>query len=108
MATEVLKEIRDIEIAAENLKKQALAREKDIIKAATEQADKELKDSTKKAQEKASSIIKQKEDEAREEAKKILEAGNRDCDSIKAVSEEKVQKAVNLVIERIVTPYGSS
>lgn len=108
LAIEVLKEIKEAEDAAENLRRQALARSKEIIKNATEEAEKELDNANQTAQTLASQIIKQKEGEAKEKVNSILELSNKDCEAIRNISQEKIDKAANLVIERIVKPDGNS
>lgn len=108
LAIEVLKEIKEAEVAAENVRKQALARSKEIIRNATEESEKELDAANRKAQDLASQIIKVKEDEAGQKANAILESSQKDCEAIKKVPQDKIDKAVNLVIERIVKHHGDS
>jgi len=108
LAIEVLKEIKEVEVTAENLKKQASVKARDIVKAATDQAHKELDHAEQEAQSITSRIVNEKEDEARKKANSIMESSEADCKAIRAVSEQKISKAVNLVIERIVKAHGNS
>lgn len=108
LAMEALRQLKDIEAEAENIKKQALIKSRERVKAASEQAEKEFNSVVEEAQKQASSIVKEKEAEARLKTKPIIESGEKHCSELKSVSDEKVKKAVELVIERIVKFYGKS
>jgi len=108
LTIEVLKEIRETEITAENFRRQALVNAKDIIKAAEEQAENVLNTAAQEAQSITFRIIKEKEEEANKQAALILERAKSECELIRTVSEDKTRNAVNLVIERIVKAYGDS
>ena len=107
MAKEVLIEIKEAEKTGENLYKQAQAKAREIIKSAEEKANEELILAQRKADEAASEIISKKEGEAQIEIEQILKAANRQCEAIKNIPDEKVEKAVELVIERIVKLNGA-
>lgn len=108
MASEVFREIIEAETEAENLRKDALIKSKEIIRDAEEKDRIELDTAAKKAQGIASAVIKEKEDEAVKQANAILQSAEEECRKIKSVPEEKIDEAVNLVIGRIVNPYGNS
>lgn len=108
LAKEVLKEIRDAEIAAENLFKESQTKAKEILKAAEIKSKEEIDAASKKAAEITSEITSSREREAKDMARQILEAAGRECEAIKNVPQSKAQKAVNLVIERIVKLHGDS
>lgn len=108
MALDVVKEIKDAEALAENLRKQALSRSRETIKSAEEQSAKELDAAADEAKRLAEEIIKAKEEEGRNEADAILKSAESECESIRNISSDIADKAVNLVIERIVRSYGNS
>jgi hypothetical protein len=45
---------------------------------------------------------------ANEQARLIVEQGMERCEAIKSISQDKLNRAVSLVVERIVNPYGNS
>lgn len=108
MAVEVVKEIKEAEIKADNLINEAYDYSKKIVKSQEEKAKKIIDDANNKAQNIASEIIMKKEEEGRKEAELILKSKWEVCEDIKKVPEEKINEAVDLIIERIVKPHGSS
>jgi V/A-type H+-transporting ATPase subunit G/H len=108
LALEVVKEIREAEVEGENLYKQAVNKSKEIIKSAENEAAKKMDSARKEAGKIADGISKIKEEEARVEAESILASAAQECTSIGNLPAEKVDRAVNFVIERIVKSYVSS
>lgn len=108
MAIGVLKEIKEAEAAAENIRLQALAESKEKIKNAKDKADKDLDAAAQEAEKIISTTISQKEEEAKKKAEEILKSSEKDCEAIRKVSKDRIERAVNLVIERIVRLNGGS
>lgn len=108
LAIEVLKELREAEGEAEKFKKEAELKAKEMLKASDSKAQEEFDRIIGNAQVQAQAIIKGKEDEANAKANIILQEGNKELEKMKVIPEEKIEKAVNLIIERIVNPNGNS
>lgn len=108
LAKEVLQEIREAETAAENLLAKSQVLSKEILKSAQAESKEKLDEASKKSEKIISDITSQKEDEAQKIARQILEEARCECEAIKNVPEVKVKKAISIVIERIVKPYGDS
>ena len=108
MAVEVVKEIKEAEIQAENLISEVHDYSKRLIKSQEEKAEKIINDANTEGQNIASEIIMQKEEEGRKEAELIFKSGRENYKKIKQVPEDRINEAVDLLIERIVKPHGSS
>lgn len=81
---------------------------KEIVKNASIQAEEEYSKTLSEANSKKAQIIAKAEDEGNSEAKPILEKGEKEVASIKNISEEKKNNAINLIVERIVKIHGNS
>lgn len=107
MANRVLTEVKEIENEADNIKASAQSEGKNIIKSASAQAGSEVDDALKKAKKISSEIIKAKRDEAQQDSRQLLENERKEIAAMKNIDAERVRKAVDFIIERIVKPDGS-
>jgi V/A-type H+-transporting ATPase subunit G/H len=105
---DVLTEIKGAEDTADKIEADAQLNAKKLIKSTEEKADVEIQNAVKKAKTIEEDIIKRKEDEGRREAEIILKSAEEECKKIKEIQDDKIEKAVSLVIERIVNGYGNS
>jgi V/A-type H+-transporting ATPase subunit G/H len=104
---EALKKIREAEEAAEDIIRHASIKARETVRSASEKAENDYNLTLQEVNDLASARVKEKEDRAREEAVPILKSGQEECDKIRAVPDDKVMEAVDLVIERIVNFYGT-
>lgn len=107
MANRVLTEIKEIENEADNIKASAQLEGKNIIKAASAQANSKVDDALEEAKRISSDIIKAKRDKAQQDSEKIFESKRKEIAAMHNIDAGRVCKAVNLIIERIVKPDGS-
>jgi Cell division initiation protein len=108
LAVDILKAIRDAESEAENIKNEAFAEAKDILKKANEKAQKEMDEAYEKARQISSDLIREKSDEANKKVEQMLEAERDKLVALRAVGDGRSNRAVSIVIERIVNPNGNS
>ncbi|MCX7904278.1 MAG: ATPase [Caloramator sp.] len=108
MALEVVKQVAEIERQADEIIKAAQQKANDILKSAKEKYDLMLKDANLKGNEFYRETINRFEDEGKGEARPIYDEANRTIENIKNISNEKIEKAINMVIERIVNSHGDS
>ena len=105
---DVLTQIKNAEDIADEIETDAQLKTKKLIKLTGEKADIEMQNAVKKAKSIEEDIIKSKEAEGRKEAEIILKSSEEECKKIKEIQDDKIEKAVSLVIERIVNGYGNS
>lgn len=108
LAKEVLEEIRKAEIAAEDLISKSQVSSKEVLKSAQLKSKEKLDEASNMSQKIISDMIRQSEAEAKKTAEQILKEARRECEVIENIPEDKADKAINLIIERIVKPYGDS
>lgn len=108
MALEAINEIKRAEEQAEKLIQEATIKSKEIIKNAITEADDEYNKILSEANTKRTQIIAKAEEEGNTEAKPILKKGDSEVSSIKNISNEKKDNAINLIVERIVKIHGNS
>ncbi|KRQ87326.1 V-type ATP synthase subunit H [Caloramator mitchellensis] len=108
MALEVVRQVSEIERQSEEIVKQSQLKATEIIKNAKEQADNIIKDAHKRANIMHDEILSKYENEGQVEANPIIEEGNKSIEQVKNVPPDKLDKAVNMVIERIVNSHGDS
>ncbi|WP_251860459.1 ATPase [Clostridium sp. Marseille-Q2269] len=108
MAKDAIKEIKETEGAANKIINDAKLESREIVKKAEENAIKEYKNIIDKSSLEAKKIMDQVENKANEEASLIIKDGNNKANEILNVSNELLDKAVNLVVERIVKFNGDS
>ena len=108
MALEAINEIKKAEEKAEELIQEATITSKEIIKNAGIQAEEEYNKILTEANIKKSQIIARAEEEGNLQAAPILENGEKEVSSIKNISEDKKNNAINLIVERIVKIHGNS
>ena len=108
MAIEAIKEIKKVEEKADMLVKEAHQKSKEIISKATLQGEEQYNAIVGTAKESAQEIIDTAISSGEDEAKAIKLAGSEKCASILNLSNDKVDAAVKLVIERIVNINGNS
>lgn len=108
MALDIVKQIIDVEkegeelikkahIDAVEMQKQTEQEVNSIIKRAESEADKYYKD-----------VISKYEIKANEEVKPIIKDSDKEKEELKNIPSDLLNKAVNMVIERIVNSHGNS
>ena len=134
MAIEAIKEIKKVELQADEMIKKAHEQSKKIISDATIEADerynsiieeaknvklfigigkrvnnlKLLYKGYEEAKNVARGIVSNAEEAGRKEADVILSEGEKQCAEVSSLKGSKIDSAVNLVIERIVKTNGNS
>lgn len=108
MAFDVVKQITDIEKEGEDLVKKAQNLALDIQKSAKEEAENIVNRAKQEADEYYKSVISKYENEAQTAAKPVLEESDRARKNLSSIPDEILNKAVNMVIERIVNSHGNS
>lgn len=102
MAFRAVKEIKETEDNALKIINDGSKEGKDIIKKATIEAERNFNNIINKAKEESKDIIKNAEEDGKRQAEQIIANGKKEAESIYSISDEKMIKAVNLVVERIV------
>jgi V/A-type H+-transporting ATPase subunit G/H len=108
LAIQALNEIKSAEEKANEIVKKAVSEKTQIIKNAEVKALEQYKTLLNEKRAVANEIIVTAVEKAKENSKPILERGESEKNAILNVPEEKIQGAVNLVMERIVNINGNS
>jgi V/A-type H+-transporting ATPase subunit G/H len=108
LAKDAIKEIKAAEEEANKIINDAKLESREIVKKAEENALKEYKDIINKSSLEAKRIMDEVESKANGEATLIFKEGKEKADEILNVSNDLLDKAVNLVVERIVKFNGNS
>lgn len=108
MAAEVINEIQRAEAKADELIKNAQSDASKITKDAEKKSLLEYKKILDDAKAQRQQIMNDAVAKAEKNTEYIFEEGRNEANNIKKISNEKVERAVNLVIERIVNINGDS
>lgn len=108
MAFDVVKQITEIEKEGEQLVKNAQLQSSEIIKNAQKEAEAIVQGARKEAEGYYNKVIADFENQANELSKPILESSRALKDELQKISGEKLDGALNMVIERIVNSHGDS
>lgn len=103
---EVLKDIRQVEEQAEDIKRQAAEKARTIIRQGEYEADGFIDHVLQEAAGEEQKIMKAAEEEARIEIEALNTKNQEECSQIKAMAERNLPKAVTFVLGRIVKNYG--
>ncbi|MDV3427245.1 MAG: ATP synthase archaeal subunit H [Bacillota bacterium] len=107
MALDAIKEIKEAEEKAQSIIKEAENKGKELLKNAEIQGKKIEEDLMKEAKEECNTILAAAEQEGNEKAKPIIDDGDKEILNLKNISPELKEKAVNLIVERIVMRSGN-
>jgi V/A-type H+/Na+-transporting ATPase subunit G/H len=105
---EVIKEIKNTESIAEEMIKTAQQQGKDIILRAEEQAEKLVNEAVNNEISKGRLTVEAAEVEAKKEAEIKRQQNQQTSDQLRQSAQIKMQQAVILVMERIVSLHGNS
>ena len=108
MTTEIIKEIKETERVADEKIKAAQQEAKDILLSAESEAEKVIKAAEDQELLKSKQKLEAAEKEAYQEADSKRKQNNEICQELKRKAAEKMEDAVNLVVERIVRMNGNS
>lgn len=108
LALDVIRQIREAEEAAEQIKQKSLSEKNEIILQAQKEAEAIIKEAEAKAKEQEEIIINVHEEEGLREAEELIEAVKAECQSAMQVVDSNADKAASFIIERIVNFYGNS
>jgi vacuolar-type H+-ATPase subunit H len=108
LLTEVLKEIRATEEKADDIRRRALAESRRIIQDAERKSTEILLQNVAKAEEEGKEIITAAEKDAQSQIIPVQQRADEDIGRIKAAARAKQEKAITMVMERIVKTYGYS
>jgi V/A-type H+-transporting ATPase subunit G/H len=108
LTTEIIKEIKDTERAVEEKLKAAHQEAKDLLVRAEEDAAKIIKTAEDQELLKSKQQLEAAEKEANLEAGSKKRQNDEKCQELKRKAAEKMEDAVNLVMERIVKMNGNS
>ncbi|MGE5613393.1 MAG: hypothetical protein ACM3XR_03215 [Bacillota bacterium] len=103
MSVDILKDIAAVEEAAGQIEAQAVQNARDIVAAAKKEAAFIAEKSAEQAERKAGEVICSYEEKARKEMENIKARILSQCGEIRKYSGEKLNEAVDFIIERIVT-----
>lgn len=107
MALEVITGIKEAEKKAEDMIKEAEEMKKAALKKAEIRADEEYSRIISEADYEVAALIGKAEEEAQNEALPILQNGEKEIKLISNTPPDRIDKAVNFVIERIVNINGN-
>lgn len=108
MTTDIIKEIKETENAAEERIKAAHQKSKDIIMCAEQEAEHIIKAAEDQAIFESRKKLEYAEKEANLEAESKRKQNDEMCKELKQKAEKKMEEAVNIVMERIVSMNGNS
>jgi len=108
LTTEIIKEIKETERAAEEKLKAAHQEAKDLLLRAEEEAARIIKAAEDQAILEGRRQLEAAEKEANNEADIKRDQNSKVCQELKSKAAEKMEEAVNLVMERIVKMNGNS
>lgn len=106
MFTEELTAIREAEEQAESIKKNIGTEARRMIEAANAQAEKILEEQELKAKEIYDSLVAEGLREADAEYKAAIDKARREAEEMAAAAEEKKDRVIDFIVERIVGPGG--
>ncbi|WP_315119988.1 ATPase [uncultured Clostridium sp.] len=102
MAIEALNSIKDAETKGEEIIKAAQQESKDIIKNAEIKSIAEYKRIIDEANSLANNMVSEALKKGEEEGERIKEGAEKDISDIINIPDDKMEKAINLIVERIV------
>lgn len=107
MSMEVVKRIIETEKEGEEIVKKAQASTAEMLKKSKEEAEAMIDKAKDEAEEHYNSVIAKFEMEAKEASKPMLEEIQQSRAKLTNISDELMNRAVNMVIERIVDSHGN-
>ncbi|QCX33013.1 ATPase [Caloramator sp. E03] len=108
MAFEIVKQITQIEEEGDRLIKEAQNNALEIQKRAKEEAKQIIDRAKSEAENYYNSVIQKYEKDAQKDVQAILNENDKVIKELNEISKDRLNKAVNLVIERIVNSHGNS
>ena len=108
LAIQAINEIKKAEDRAKELINEALSKKSTMIKDAEKESNQKYESILKSANEESKHIIDTAISEGEKEAQPIYEDGKIQCEQIISIDENKLGKAVNLIIEKVVSVNGNS
>lgn len=108
MAFDVVKQIIDVEREGEDLIIKVRMEASEILKSAREKSDSVVHKAKMDAEEYYKNVISKYEGEANEESKPIIDESLKMKEQLENIPSELLDKALNMVIERIVNSHGDS
>lgn len=108
MLAELLKEIRGLEEKADEIRRRAHVESRRIIQEAEQKAAELVAQSIAAAEEEGRKIIAAAEEEAQNQALLFQERTAEQINSLVAAARARQEKAISMVMERIVKSYGYS
>lgn len=108
MAFEIVKQITQIEEEGDKLIKEAQNNALEIQKRAKEESKQIIDRAKLEAENYYNSVIQKYEQDAQKDVQAILSENEKVIKELNEISKDRLNKAVNLVIERIVNSHGNS
>lgn len=108
MSLEILKSIKQTEDQAEDLQRQSLDDSRQILSEASNQSYKLQEQAIEDAEKDAKDILLKAEKLANTEIKKLQAEVDKECEEIKNHARKKLDKAVEIIMGRVVNIYGNS
>lgn len=107
MSIELLLAIKQTEAEAEQIVKQSVADSRQMVSDAEKQSEKLVEQAVSEALDKSKEIISEAEKAAQEEVKRAMEKVALECDAEKQKAMKNMDRAVQLIVERIVRGHGN-
>lgn len=107
MASDVINQVKDAEIAADKLVDDAKKKAKEIIESSKIEASNSYKEKIEKAKKDANDLIENAKKEASEEKIPLIDKAKDESRDILDQDEEKIEGLLNLLTERIVNNGNS-
>ncbi len=108
MSIDIIKSIKKSESEAEEIKKQSFDDSRQILSEASSQSYKLMEQIVEDAEKEGKQIIKEAERLAGIEVQKLRDEVATECETIKTHGRKNLDKAVEIIIGRIVSFYGNS
>lgn len=106
MDMDAIKEIRQAEQRAEEIKKQAMEKARDILRIAEEEGNLFVVEVTQQAQQEKQQFMHQAEEEAKKEIEILNQKAEEECKKIRQMAQTKLDEAISLVMGKVVNMHG--
>ncbi len=103
MSLEAIKQITDKEQSYQHEKEEALAAAQKLLIDAEREGKANLEKEKAQAESEARSMLKEAEGKAARHAEELLKEAEIRCGSLKKIAEERLEKAVSMIVERVVS-----
>ncbi len=103
MSLEAIKQITDTELTCQQEKQEAVAAAQKLLIDAEREGKAHLEKEIARGEAEARILLKEAETRAGRYSEELLNEGRSRCDLLKTAAEKKLEKAVSIIVERVVS-----